>query len=128
MSKILLASSSALIALSVCFGLVSDVDAASRSVCERVRHVCLGTGKSAEFCQANFEHCRKDKTFTGGLTSDDLAGAPSVWSTWSRHQGHDPHPTPASVEVQTPGSTVSGGGRASIRVIGPRRRLTGSGW
>jgi len=128
MSKILLTSSAAVLALSFCFGLGSEAGASSVAVCERVRHVCLGTGKSVEFCQANFEHCRSHQTHTGGLTSDDLLGAVSLWGTTSNNYARDNHPTPASVEVQAPGSKVNGGGKASVRVLGARRRLTGSGW
>jgi hypothetical protein len=115
MSKILLTSSAAVLTLSFCFGLGSEAGASSVAVCERVRHVCLGTGKSAEFCQANFEHCRNHQTHTGGLTSDDLLGAVSLWGTTSNNYARDHHPTPASVEVQAPGSKVNGGRQGQCR-------------
>jgi hypothetical protein len=50
--------------------LATEANAKSKAqLCERVRQVCLGTGKSAEFCQANVEHCLGHPNHTGGLTS-----------------------------------------------------------
>jgi hypothetical protein len=69
MPKILFTSSAALFALSLSLGLMTEAKAESRAhVCERVRQVCLGTGKSAEFCQANVEHCLGHTNHVGGLT------------------------------------------------------------
>ena len=127
MSKVLLTSRAAVIALSL-FGFVSEAGAASIAVCERVRHVCLGTGKSAEFCQANFEHCRNHKTFTGGLTSDDLFGGISLAGPYpATRRRHEDHPVPALVEVRAPGSPSGGGGGAHVLVIGRTHTIQGSG-
>ena len=117
MSKMFLTSSAAAIALSFSLGLVSEAGATSTAVCERVRHVCLGTGKSAEFCQANFEHCRTHKTFTGGLSSSDVSGFAMAPYPATRRLRED-HPAPAPVEVQAPGSVGGGDGDAHVLVIG----------
>jgi hypothetical protein len=70
MSRILLTSIATICALScLAFGPAFEAKAESRAhVCERVRQVCLGTGKSAEFCQANVEHCLGHTNHVGGLT------------------------------------------------------------